>query len=406
MLVVLTTVNAVNWADRQVVPILFPAIRGELGLTDTQLGVVGGLAFSAVYAVSAFVFGRAADRSIRRNLVIVGLIVWSAATAAGGLAGGFGSLFAARFFTGVGEASLYPCAISLIAERFPARARGRAMGIFGAAAAVGSGVGIGLGGHLAATIGWRSVFFSYGAAGIVLLPALFLLREPRRPPSPEHEAPVAGVIAGFLRDKRLLAVYTSGCIMIASGIGYGAWVPSYFVRERGLSVAQAGYLFGAASLIGGILGSVLGGVFADRRRRVRNAGEMDVSAFTALAAAPLVWLTLAVDSWPVFVATGILAPVAIFAFFPSLQTILADLVSPRNLGLAFAVQILFLGGVGTAAGPAILGFVSDRAGSLVVAMYVPVLGFLIAAGLAVFSGRVVRAYDLGAGGVCPAAEDG
>lgn len=279
------------------------------------------------------------------------------------------------------------------------------MGIFGAAAAIGSGLGVGLGGYLAGSIGWRNVFFSYGGVGVLLLPALLAMREARRPPSAEHDTPVLRTLAGFLADKRLLAVYTAGCVMIASGIGYGAWVPSYFVRERGLDVAQAGYLFGAASLVGGILGSLLGGVFADRRRRVRHAGEMDVSALSALASAPLVWLTLTVESWPVFVATGILAPVAIFAFFPSLQTILADLVSPRHLGLAFAVQILFLGGVGTAAGPAILGYVSDRADSLVVAMYLPVAGFLVSAVLAVLAGAVVRASPVEVAAPAAVAED-
>src|SRR6185503_10042340 len=108
MLTVITAVNAVNWADRQVVPILFPAIRGEIALSDTQLGIIGGLAFSLVYAVSSFAFGYAADRTIRRNVVVFGLVVWSIATAASGLATGFRSLFAARFFTGAGEASLYP----------------------------------------------------------------------------------------------------------------------------------------------------------------------------------------------------------------------------------------------------------------------------------------------------------
>ena len=118
LLFVLTLVGTINWADRQVVPILFPGIRAELGLTDTQLGMIGGLAFSMIYAASAFVFGRAADRGIRRNVVAVGLVLWSAATAAGAFATGFASLFAARFFTGLGEdatswlAVLYPAVVA------------------------------------------------------------------------------------------------------------------------------------------------------------------------------------------------------------------------------------------------------------------------------------------------------
>jgi len=105
-LAVLTLVGTVNWADRLVVPILFPGIRADLGLTDTQLGIIGGLAFSIIYAISALAFGHAADRHLRKRIIIFGLVLWSAATAAGGLSTDFWSLFATRFFTGIGEASL------------------------------------------------------------------------------------------------------------------------------------------------------------------------------------------------------------------------------------------------------------------------------------------------------------
>src|SRR4051812_40827279 len=109
LLTVLTIIGTVNWADRQVVPILFPGIRHDLGLTDTELGVIGGLAFSIIYALSSFEFGYAADRGMRKHIIAGALVVWSAATMASGLATSFWTLFAARFFTGIGEASLYPC---------------------------------------------------------------------------------------------------------------------------------------------------------------------------------------------------------------------------------------------------------------------------------------------------------
>src|SRR6185436_8665372 len=109
LLFVLTLVGAINWADRQVVPILFPGIRADLGLTDTELGIIGGLAFSLIYAVTGFAFAVAADRYIRVYVIAFGLAVWSLATAAGAFVTGFQSLFWARFFTGIGEASLFPC---------------------------------------------------------------------------------------------------------------------------------------------------------------------------------------------------------------------------------------------------------------------------------------------------------
>lgn len=391
MLAVITAVNAVNWADRQVVPILFPGIRADLALTDTQLGVIGGLAFSLIYAVSSFAFGYASDRTIRRNVIVVGLVIWSVATAASGLATGFGSLFAARFFTGAGEASLYPATMSLIAERFPVTGRGRAMGIFGSAAAVGGGLGVGLGGYLSEAVGWRNVFFIYGAAGLAFVPLLLSVQEARRDFSGDNQPEPGGRVVGeLLRDRRLLAVWTAGLVMMAAAFGYGAWIPSFFVRVRGFEVAEAGYLFGAAALTGGVAGSLLGGILADRFRRRRLAGELDLSAMVAVLAMPLVVLVLTATGLPLLLVGGLLGPVAIYAFFPPLQTVLTEIVPQRRLGLAYAINILFLAGIGQALGPFVVGRVSDATGSLVTGLGVTVAAMAGASALAVAAGRVVR----------------
>jgi len=388
MLAVITAVNAVNWADRQVVPILFPGIRSELGLTDTELGIIGGVAFSLVYAVSSFGFGYASDRSIRRNIIIVGLVVWSAATAASGLATSFTSLFAARFFTGIGEASLYPATMSLIAERFPVTKRGRAMGIFGAAAAVGAGLGIGLGGYLSEALGWRNVFFLYGATGLVLIPFLASVPEARRDTTAAAAEPPLRVIGELMRDRRLLLVWMAGLMMIAGGFGYASWIPSLFVRDRGFDVAQAGILFGVAALIGGMAGSLLGGVYADRFRQRRLGGELDVSMMVALIAMPLVGIVLVAESVPVLAVAGVLGPVAIYAFFPPLQTVLTEIVPQHRLGLAYAINILFLAGIGQGIGPFVVGRLSDATGSLTTGLAIPIFAMGVASALA-FAGRRV-----------------
>lgn len=391
MLAVITAVNAVNWADRQVVPILFPGIRSEIELTDTQLGIIGGLAFSLVYAVASFAFGYAADRTIRRNVVILGLVVWSIATAASGLATGFGSLFAARFFTGAGEASLYPATMSLIAERFPVTGRGRAMGIFGAAAAVGGGLGVGLGGYLAQAVGWRNVFFIYGAAGLLLVPFLMSIPEaPRDAHGDDRPESARRVLGELFRDRRLLMVWTSGLVMMAAAFGYVAWIPSYLVRTRGFDVAESGYLVGVAALAGGVAGSMLGGIFADRFRRRRLAGELTLSALAAALAMPLIGLVFAITSTPFLIVGSLLAPIAIYAFFPPLQTVLTEIVPQRRLGLAYAINILFVAGIGQGLGPVVVGRISDATGSLVTGLTVTVGAMGVASLLAIAAGRVVR----------------
>lgn len=393
LLVTLTLVSTINWADRQVVPILFPGIKADLNLSDTELGVIGGLAFSIIYAVSSFVFGFLADRGSRRNVILFGLVAWSLATAAGGFATGFWSLFAARFFTGIGEASLYPCAMSLVADAFTPERRGRAIGLVGASTAIGGGLGIGLGGRLAEAIGWREVFFVYGAAGALVLPLLLLMKEPSRPPmaeDEEHEPPLR-IVQEALADVRLLAIWGTGALMIAAALGWVSWAPTYFVREKGFDMGEAGMLFGAAQLIGGVVGSLVGGRLGDAFRARRFAGQLEVSALAALVSVPLVALALFDISHALLVLAAVVSPLTIFAYFPNLQTMVAEIVPARRLGLTFAVHVLFLGGIGAAVGPFLVGWTSDAVGSLRLALFVPVVGVFLSAIGAWVAARVVRA---------------
>jgi MFS family permease len=384
-------VGTVNWADRQVVPILFPGIRRDLGLTDTELGIIGGLAFSLIYAISSFGFGYAADRYVRKYVMCGALVLWSLATMASGLATSFWPLFFARFFTGLGEASLYPCALSLIAERFPAAGRGRALGIFGAAAALGSGFGVGLGGRLAESLGWQSVFFIYGGVGFLCLPLLLSIHEPRRTTNAAHaESPLIGIRAA-LGDSRLRWLWACGAVAMASGQGFASWVPSYFVRNLGLKVTQAGALFGGAALLGGILGGLIGGTLADRRRRKRAGGEFDVSAIAAFVAAVLVLLTLEAGVGAAPAIGGLLATLAIYALFPGLLSAMLNLVPAHRHGITGALNTLCIGGIGAATGPFLVGAGSDQLGSLHLALYIPIVGFGIAGAFALRAGYVTRA---------------
>ncbi len=390
LLFVLLLVGTVNWADRQVVPILFPGIRRDLGLSDTELGVIGGLSFSIIYALSSFAFGYAADRHVRKHVIAGALVVWSLATMASGLATSFWTLFAARFFTGIGEASLYPCALSLIAERFPEAKRGRALGIFGAAAALGSGFGVGLGGRLAMSLGWQKVFFIYGGVGFLVLPLLLLVQEGRRPESAARNESTFVAIRAALGDSRLLWLWAAGTVAIASGQGFAAWVPSYFVRNLGINVAQAGAVFGGAALLGGILGGVLGGTLADRRRRARPGGEFDVSAIAAFTAALLVLVTLQSGAGVGASLGGLFSTLAIYAIFPGLLSAMLSFVPAHRRGATTALNTLFLGGIGAATGPFVVGAVSDKIKDLHTALFVPVVGLCLAAALAAIAGKVTR----------------
>ena len=162
------------------------------------------------------------------------------------------------------------------------------------------------------------------------------------------------------------------------------------MRARGFEVAEAGYLVGIAAMIGGVVGSMLGGTFADRFRQRRLAGELTLSALAAALSMPLIALVLASTSTPLLVVAGVLGPVAIYAFFPPLQTVLTEIVPQRRLGLAYAINILFVAGIGQGLGPVVVGGISDTSGSLVAGLAVTVAGMGAASLLALAAGRVVR----------------
>jgi predicted MFS family arabinose efflux permease len=372
------------------VPILFPGIRADLGLSDTELGIIGGLAFSLIYAITGFAFGIAADRYVRVYVIAFGLTIWSLATAAGGFATSFWTLFWARFFTGIGEASLFPCAVSLIGERFPAARRGSALGIYAVSAAVGAGLGVGLGGRLTELLGWREVFFIYGGTGLLLLPLVLSLPEARRAPPADDAAPPWRVLGELLGDRRLLLMWLAGGVAIASGLGFAAWAPSYFIRDHGLEVTEAGILFGAGALIGGIGGSLLGGRLADHFGRTHFAGGLHVGFWCEIIAIPLLLITINSTSPWIFAPVGLVGLIAIYAFFPALQGVLLTFVPRERHGMASALNVFFLGGLGSALGPFVVGLVSDTTGSLHTAMMVPAIGLGIAAVLVGMAIRVAR----------------
>ena len=391
LLFTLTLFGTVNWADRQVVSILVPGIQRDLGLNDTYASIIGGPAFTFIYAISSFYFGYAADRHVRKYVMAGALVVWSLATMASGLATSFWPMFCARFFTGIGEACLYPCALSLIAERFPAESRGRALGIFGAAAAMGGGLGIGFGGKLSQSVGWQNVFLIYGAIGFLVLPLVLSLREPRRSGTAAHAESTGTAVAAALKDKRLLWLWACGTLAIACGHGFGFWAPTYFIRELGLSATSTGALFGLAALVGGIFGGIVGGSLADKQRKKRVGGEFDIAAGAALLGAVFVFATLEAGPGGGSALAGLIATFAIYALFPPLLSAMLSMVPPHRHGATGAINTLFLGGIGAGMGPFVVGRASDAIGSIHMALYIPMAGLAVAGFIAMHAGNVARA---------------
>lgn len=302
VLAMLFIVYAFNFLDRQIISILAIPIQQELGLSDRQLGLLGGIAFAALYSTLGVPIAWLADRTNRTWIITISLTVWSGFTALCGFAQNFWQLFLSRVGVGVGEAGGVAPSYSLIADYFPPDSRARALAIYSLGIPIGSAFGVVAGaqiagGNLGESLDWRAAFIIVGVAGIVVAPIFrFVLREPVRggldkKPAPAKAAQDSGTpdaaaaaeaqaaggepaeaprAPGFGEVLTVLAKKPSFWFLVlgascSSMMGYGVffWIPSFFARSFELGIIETGWLFGGVLFVGGSLGIILGGVLGD-----------------------------------------------------------------------------------------------------------------------------------------------
>ncbi|MNJ31037.1 putative sulfoacetate transporter SauU [compost metagenome] len=278
---ILILIYMLNFLDRQIIGILAAPLKAEFNLSDSQFGLLGGLAFALLYSTLAIPIAWLADRFSRVWIMTGALTLWSGFTALCGLAGGFGSLFLCRMGVGIGEAGGVAPAYSLIADYFPKSQRARALAAYAFGIPLGMAAGTLVGGLLAATWGWRTAFIVVGVLGVLVAPVLRLtVKDPKRggldEPVPAETAAPAVLAAPpkappFMTVVRTLAPKPSFWLLsfgaaASSVCGYGvaAWLPSFFMRSFGLTLSQTAWYYSAIVLVGGVAGIWLGGSMADR----------------------------------------------------------------------------------------------------------------------------------------------
>lgn len=304
---VLMLASTCSFLDRMVLSLMIDPIRADLGLSDTQVSLLVGLAFAVCFVSLAFVFGRWADTRGRAALAAFGIAFWSLATVACGLAGSFGRLFVARMAVGVGEASLNPAAYSIIPDYFPPARRGLAMSIYACGASLGGGLAMLVGGVvvewamaaqpslpvLGQAAPWKVVFIAVGAPGLlVALLVLLTVREPPRRASRAELAEAAPRVADVGRYVArhwavFLPIFLGFSGFAINGYAFQVWGPAYFMRLHDLTPSQVGLLFGLGYGGGGTIGIILGGLWSDALvRRGQAHAPIKVSLWAAWLQAP------------------------------------------------------------------------------------------------------------------------
>lgn len=375
VLLVLTFVNLFNYIDRFVVAGLTETLKhSELHLSDKQVGLLA-TAFLAVYALVSPRFGTLGDTRSRPRVIAFGVAIWSVATALGGFAIGFVSLFVARAFVGVGEAAYGTIAPSVLADCFPKSRRGRVFAIFYAAIPVGAALGF----LVAALMGdhWRAAFFVAGVPGLAL--AWLLRRLPDPPRGMEDDDPVAHrpMAAGawrhglsLLRNRQYaFTVFGYAAYTFALG-GLSWWMVSFLERVHHVPHKDASGQIGIIVVATGLAGTFVGGWLGDYFLKYARHAYLLVSGTATLLAAPCAYVALTATNPTVYISALVAAELLIFASTGPINSAIVNYVAPTERATAMAFSILSIHVLGDVPSPYIVGALSDaRAGALLSAIH-------------------------------------
>jgi MFS family permease len=365
ILAVLTALNVLNFTDRFLIQGFAVDVMADLHLSNLQFTLLTGFAFTLFYTAVGLFMGALADRVHRPRLIAAGLCAWTVLTAATGLVGSFAQLAAVRTLTGIGEATLTPAAVGLLAETQPPRRRAFATGIYYLGAPVGIGGAFLLAGLLGATIGWRHGFATLGGVGLLMALVTARLREPRVPAA-GLAVPTARVAA--LRDAAtVLRGSPTLCLLMLAGIfvifGQGAFVldQPWLVQERGFAKGHAQALSGAMFMGGGVLGALLGGWLADLMEARRVGGRLRFLGWATLVGAPVAYVYRFADpAGALFLPAMFVGSVMVTLGYGPLFASLQDIAPARLRSTLTATMILGMTLLGTSAGNLLVGFLADR----------------------------------------------
>ncbi|MDE0875185.1 MAG: MFS transporter [Porticoccaceae bacterium] len=366
VLIMVTVVSMVNLADRLIMSILMEDIKAEFHLSDTQVGLLVGLAFALFYALMSFPIARWADVGNRKNILSLAVILWSGMTALCGAAVGFYSLFFARLGVGVGEAGGSPPAYSLIADYFKPSERARAMGVYMVGPALGTGGGLIIGGILGEMLGWRTTFLVLGIPGVLLgLLFFFTVKEPQRGRLDAGEAKdkqakdINKTLKSLAANPVFIRISVSFAMLSMIGYAMAFWLAPIMLRNFDVSLGEVGLYLGLTYIAAGVPAPLIGGFLTDYMAKRDARWRAWIPAIAIIIATVALWFCVMADSLQAFLSYFVLA---YFVFMipqaASLSLLLSSLgAGERAVGASFALIINSLMGAGL--GPLLVGMLSD-----------------------------------------------
>jgi MFS family permease len=383
VLFVLMICYTLSFIDRQILSLLVGSIKSDLGISDTRVALLQGVAFALFYTSLGVPIGHIADTRSRRALISIGVLFWSIATGLCAGARSFWSLFLARMGVGVGEATLAPSAFSLITDSFPKERLGLALSVYSMGIFIGSGLAMLVGGSvvqatarmpavelplLGVVSSWRLTFLIVAAPGLLVAAWVATLREPARrnlllaADGRPATLSVGQVIEQIqLRWQSIIGISVGMVFQSTCTYGLTSWVPEFLRRVHGWTPGEIGRAFGLLIVCFGCLGMYIGGVLTDRwRKRGMRDAPLRVAIISAIGAGVLFVIALTTGSSATF-TLALFAPALVFLGLPmgvsyaALQWILPNQV--RGQVSALFLLILNLGGI--TLGPQVPALLSD-----------------------------------------------
>jgi MFS family permease len=382
-LLLLTALNLLNYADRNVLFAVQPLVQDEFHLTKAQIGYLTS-AFLAFYMVAAPFVGPLADRYSRKLIIVLGAVFWSGLTLLTAVTHTYTELLVRHTLVGIGEATFVTIAPTFVADLFAEEKRGRILGVFYLAIPVGSAAGYLLGGHLAPHYGWRFPFYIAAAPGFLLALAVLFLKEPVRGQFDSLKATgergtFFEILLGLARNPAFLTATLGMAAMTFSLGGIQVWMPQFLYSERHYTLEAANLTFGAVIVVDGVLAALAGGWLGDYLLRRMKSSYYLVSAASMVLGVPAMIIAL-------FTRGRAMVPaIAVAAFFLLLNTAPLNAAVINSVGAhiratAIAVNIFIIHLLGDVPSPTMMGWVADKR-SLQAAFILPVIAMAVSSAI-------------------------
>lgn len=367
-LIMLTIVYSVSYIDRQLLLVLAEPIKNDLGLSDTQIGLLGGFSFALLYTMAGIPIAWLADRSNRVRIVAAACALWSLFSTACGFAGNFVQLAIARMGVGIGEAGGTAPSLSILSDLFPPNQRGKTASLYLLGSPLGVFVGTAAGAALAQAYGWRTAFIALSLPGLVLAGLIWILiKEPVRGRSDPDGTDETSALSML---QTLLVVFKNQAVLwiaLSSGAsafvvhGFNAWLPAFLMREKGMSLGDISQYFSVMASGSVVLGMLTSAFVIDRFASKDQRAYAVIPAFGLMLALPCFVGAVLVDDWRISLALLVIPLAATSAQVPPAIALVHNRVAAAQRASASAGFLLILNLIGLGFGPVFVGVISDQA---------------------------------------------